>query len=128
MCPVKTVGSPRIHMLHICIDIICLPSGKLIVRAFFATPLLTMSRPSMMKMDVVPMLAIAWFVAIVIAFKYCCVGVPKMCCAAAASVGGVWWLRVVVEMWVSADTLEVMSVMSSLSLSIDELITMGSKN
>ncbi len=88
MCPVKTVGSPGIIMLQICIDIICLPSGKLIVRRVLATRLLTMTRPSMMNMDIVPVSAIAWFVAMVNAFKYCGVGVPKMCRAVAVSVGG----------------------------------------
>ncbi len=65
MCPVKTVGSPRIIMSHICVDMICLPSGKLIVRESLATLL----RLSMMNMDVALVLAIAWFVAMVNAFK-----------------------------------------------------------
>ncbi len=52
MCPVNTVGSPGIMMSQICVDMICLPSGKFIVKGFLATCLLTMSRPSMMNMDV----------------------------------------------------------------------------
>jgi hypothetical protein len=58
-------------MSHICVNMICLPSGKFIVRGFLATHLLTMSRPSMMNMDVAPVSATAWFVAMVNAFKHC---------------------------------------------------------
>jgi hypothetical protein len=39
--------------------------------------LLSMSAPSMMKMEVAPLLAMAWFVAIIIAFKYCGMGLPN---------------------------------------------------
>ncbi len=69
MYPISTVGSPRIIMSQICVDMICLPSGKFIVRGFLVTHLLTMSRPAMMNMDVAPVSAIAWFVAMVNVFK-----------------------------------------------------------
>jgi hypothetical protein len=46
--------------------------------------LMSMSAPSMMKMEVAPVLAIAWFVAIVTAFKYCGMGVPNNAHAVAA--------------------------------------------
>jgi hypothetical protein len=68
MFPFKTVGRPGIIILQICVDIICLPSGKLIVRGFLATSFLTMSRPFMMNMDIAPVSAIAWFAAMVNAF------------------------------------------------------------
>ncbi len=31
MCPIKTVGKPKIWMSHTCVDVTFLPSGKLIV-------------------------------------------------------------------------------------------------
>ena len=95
MYPVNMVGSPEIIMSHMCVDMICLPSGKFIVRGFHATCLLTMSRPSMMNMDVAPVSAIAWFVAIVNAIKYCGAGAPNICLAAAAIKGGEWRTQVV---------------------------------
>jgi hypothetical protein len=122
MCPVKMVGSsPGIIMSHICVDIICLPFGKFIVRGFLATSLLTMSRLSMMNMDVAPVSAIAWFVAMVNAFKYCGVGAPNICLAVATIKGGEWQTRVIVELF---DTLDVMMVMASLLL----FVMVGSKN
>jgi hypothetical protein len=42
----------------------------------------------MMKIDVAPVSAMASFVAIVTAFKYCCVGLPNNIRAVAASDGG----------------------------------------
>jgi hypothetical protein len=128
MCPVKTVGSPGIIMLQICVDIICLPSGKLIVRGFFVTHLLTMSRPSMMKMDVAPVLAIAWFVAMVNAFKYCDPGALNIYLAVTAIKGEEWQKQIVMDMWVLADTLVVTIVTSSSSLLTDDLTSVGSKN
>jgi len=59
MCPVRTVGRPGIAMSQICEDWTCLPSGKLICSGLVATRLLTTSTPSMMKMDVAPVSAIA---------------------------------------------------------------------
>jgi hypothetical protein len=37
MCPVKMVGSPQMHMLHIHVGITCQPSGRFIIGGFFAT-------------------------------------------------------------------------------------------
>ncbi len=59
ICPVITVGRPRIWMSHTCVDWICFPSGKLIVRGFTARCLLLTSAPAMMKMEVAPVLAMA---------------------------------------------------------------------
>jgi hypothetical protein len=67
MCPVKTVGNPGISMLQTCEDCTFLPSGKLIVRGLLATRLLITSMPSIMKMDVAPVSAMAWSRAIVTA-------------------------------------------------------------
>ncbi len=96
MRPINMVSSPGIIMLHICVDMICLPSGKFIARGFLATLLLTMSRPSMMNMDMAPVSAIAWFVTMVNAFKYCGIGAPNICLAVATIEGGEWGMRVIV--------------------------------
>ncbi len=127
MCPVKTVGSPGIFLLQICIDMIYLPSGKFIVRGFLATHLLTMSRPCMMNMDVALVLAIAWFAAIINAYKYCGIGAPNIFLAVVASKGGEWWKGVIVDMWVLSDTLDMTMVTSFLLLSTDDFIMVGSK-
>ena len=121
MCPVKMVDSPGIIMSHVCVDMICLPFGKFIVRGFLATSLLTMSRPSMMNMDVAPVLLIAWFVAMVNAFKYCGIGAPNICLVVAAIKGREWQTRVIVELF---DTLDMAMVTASLLL----FVMVGSKN
>ena len=89
MCPVNVVGSPGISMSHMCVDLICLPSGRLIVSGFIAGRLFFMSAPSMTKIDVAPVSAIASDVAIVIAFRYCVEGLPNILLAVAASDFGV---------------------------------------
>ncbi len=65
ICPVSTIGRPRIVMPHTCVDRTFLPSGKFIVRGDKAIRLLSTSAPSMMKMEVAPVSAMAWLVAIV---------------------------------------------------------------
>ena len=89
MCPVNVVGSPGISMSHMCVDLICLPSGRLIVSGFIAGRLFFTSAPSMTKIDVAPVSAIASDVAIVIAFRYCVEGLPNILLAVAASDFGV---------------------------------------
>ena len=84
MCPVNVVGSPGISMSHMCVDLICLPSGRLIVSGFIAGRLFFTSAPSMIKIDVAPVSAIASDVAIVIAFRYCVEGLPNILLAVAA--------------------------------------------
>ena len=84
MCPVNVVGSPGILMSHMCVDLICLPSGRLIVSGFIAGRLFFTSAPSMIKIDVAPVSAIASDVAIVIAFRYCVEGLPNILLAVAA--------------------------------------------
>ena len=58
-------------MSHTCVDFIRVPSGKLIVRGFTAMHLLATSAPSIMKMEVAPVSAIARFGAIVIVLILC---------------------------------------------------------
>ena len=89
MCPVNVVGSPGISMSHMCVDLICLPSGRLIVSGFIAGHLFFTSAPSMTKIDVAPVSAIASDVAIVIAFRYCVEGLPNILLAVSASDVGV---------------------------------------
>ena len=36
MCPLSVVGSPGILISHTCVEFTCLPSGRLIVKGFFA--------------------------------------------------------------------------------------------
>ena len=89
MCPVNVVGSPVISMSHMCVDLICLPFGRLIVSGFIAGRLFFTSAPSMTKIDVAPVSAIASDVAIVIAFRYCVEGLPNILLAVAVSEVGV---------------------------------------
>jgi hypothetical protein len=61
----------------------------LIVSGFIAGRLFFTSAPSMIKIDVAPVSAIASDVAIVMAFRYCVEGLPNILLAVAASdVGG----------------------------------------
>ena len=70
MCPVKVTGRPGIVMSHMCVDFTLLPSGKLIVSGHDEGRKLLTGVPSMIKMDVAPVSAIAWSVIIVIALRY----------------------------------------------------------
>jgi hypothetical protein len=65
ICPFSVVGRHGMFISHTCVDWILLPSGKLIVRGDTAIHLLPMAAPSVMNMDVAPMSAIAWCLAIV---------------------------------------------------------------
>jgi hypothetical protein len=59
MGPVSTVGRLGMLMPQMCIDITFFPLGKLIMRGLTATRLFATLTPSMMKMDVAPVSAIA---------------------------------------------------------------------
>jgi hypothetical protein len=84
MCPVKITGRPSIVLLHMCVDFTLLPSGRLIVNGCDEGRKLLMGVPSMIKMDVAPVSAIAWFALIVIALRYCWLGEPNTCPAMAS--------------------------------------------
>ena len=71
-------------MSHTCDDLTFLPSGKLIVRGLSAVRLLTTSMPSMTKIEVAPVSAMACVVAIVNALRYSLVGFPRTLRAVAA--------------------------------------------
>jgi hypothetical protein len=83
-CPTKTVGSPRMVMLHVCIHLTLLPSGKFMVSGWIAGRRFWTGVPSITKIEVAPISAIACNVAIVIALRYCGKGVSNRCHAAAA--------------------------------------------
>ncbi len=99
MCPVSVTGNPGIFMSHTCVNLTFLPSRRLTVRGFVANCLFATSTPSITKMEVAPVSAMAWFGAMVIALRYCGFGMPYMVPANAANnVGsccGFWWLLVV---------------------------------
>ncbi len=83
----RGVGRPRITKSHRCVDYTLQPLGKLIVIGFIAIRLLSTSTPSIMTINVAPVLVIASYVAIVIAFNALCSGIPNMCLAAVAKEG-----------------------------------------
>ena len=78
MCPVRHVGSPGIFISHSCVECTFLPSGKRIVMGVNATLLLSTSTPSITKIEVAPVSAMAWDVAIVIALRYSDVSFPSI--------------------------------------------------
>ncbi len=88
MCPVKMIGRPRIAMLHMWVDQTFLPPGRFIVNGFEVMHLLTTLTPSMMKMDIVPISAIACKVAMVNTFKASCDIDPSKTRAAAIHLRG----------------------------------------
>ncbi len=89
MCPVNVVGSPGISMSHMCANLSCLPSGRLIVRGFIAGRSFFTSDPSIINIDVAPVSAIASDVAILMAFRYWFDGLPNILPAVSVSdVGG----------------------------------------
>ena len=80
------MGSLGMTMSYTCVDWTCLPSGKLIVSSLTATRLLLTLAPSIMKMEVDLVSAMACVVAIVNAFRYCGEGQPNNLLAAKARV------------------------------------------
>jgi hypothetical protein len=83
-CPTNTIGSPGIVMSHVCVDFTFVPSGRLIVSGRIAGHRLSHGVPSMMKIDVAPVSAIACDAAMAIALRYCGFGAPNSSCAVAA--------------------------------------------
>ena len=57
--PVRIVGRPGICISHTCVDLIFVPFGRLILSGFVVTYLLWTGIPSMMKIAVAPVSAIA---------------------------------------------------------------------
>jgi hypothetical protein len=59
MWPVRVHGRPGMFMSHSCVNLTFLPSGRLIIKGFFVILLFSTSTPSIMKMAVAPVSAIA---------------------------------------------------------------------
>ena len=87
MCPVNVIGRPGIVMLHMCVDLTLLPSGRLMVNGVVAGRKYLTAVPSIMNMDVAPISVIASVVAMVIACRYWFVCTPHICRAVAAKLG-----------------------------------------
>ena len=85
-CPTRIFGSPGIVMSHVCVDITFVPSGRLIVSGRTARSRFLHGVPSMMKIEVAPVSAIACDAAIAIAFWYCGFGAPNISLAIASIV------------------------------------------
>ena len=83
-CPTSTFGSPGIVMLHVCVDITFVPSGRLMVSGRTAGRKFLHGLPSMMKIEVAPVSAIACNAAMAIALRYFGFGAPNNCLAVAA--------------------------------------------
>jgi hypothetical protein len=75
-------------MLHTCVDFTLRPSGRLIINGLDATCLFATLTPSMTKMDVAPVSAIACNVLIVMVFKALCEVGPNNARAAMAHACG----------------------------------------
>jgi hypothetical protein len=85
-CPTCTFGRPGIVMSHVCVDFTFVPSGRLMVSGRLAGRMFLHRVPSMMKIEVAPVSAIACDAAMAIALRYCGFGAPNNCCAVAAIV------------------------------------------
>jgi hypothetical protein len=85
-CPTSTFGRPGIVMSHVCVNFTFVPSGRLMVSGRMAGRMFLHGVPSMMKIEVAPISAIACYVAMAIALRYCGFGAPNNCCAVAAIV------------------------------------------
>ena len=85
-CPASTFGSPGIVMSHVCVNFVFVPSGRLIVSGRTAGRRFLHGVPSMMKIEVAPVSAIACDAAMAIALRYCGFGAPNNCLAVAAIV------------------------------------------
>jgi hypothetical protein len=85
-CPTSTFGRPGIVMSHVCVDLTFVPSGRLMVSGRMAGRKFLHGVPSMMKIEVAPVSAIACDAAMAIALRYCGFGAPNNCFAAVAIV------------------------------------------
>ncbi len=83
-CPTKTVGSPGMVMSHVCVDLTLLPSGKFMVSGWIAGQRFWTGVPSITKIEVAPVSAIACNIAILIALRFCGKGAPNRSHAAGA--------------------------------------------
>ncbi len=126
-CPTKTVGSPGMVMSHVCVDLTLLPSGKFMVSGCIAGRRFWTGVPSITRIEVAPVSAIACNVAIVIALRYCGKGAPSRCHAAAAR----FCLTIVIAKVVGKESVVQFAVMivllSSTTFIVTLMIWVGSK-
>ncbi len=121
MCPVRVIGITGIFMLHTCVDLIFLPSRRLMVSGFVANCLFSMSTPSMTKMDVAPVSATARFVVMVITFRYCSFGLQYKILANAANnfgCGSSFWLLLVANLDMTTVALSSSAMVTTLITSV----------
>ena len=117
-CPTNTIGSPGIVMSHVCVDFTFVPSGRLIVSRRIAGWRFLHGVPSIMKIDVASVSAIACDAAMVIALRYFGFGAPNSSRAVAA----IDLLVVACTFGTSCVRFDVMIVLSSSSISAATLI------
>ena len=114
-------------MSQTCDDATFLPSGKLIVRGLVAGLLLITSTPSIIKIEVAPVSAMACVVAIVTAFRYSVDGLPGTCRAASTSDFGSLNAARLLRWGHRAEQFDVGAVASSSSMTLKEKHWVGSK-
>ncbi len=85
-CPTSTFGRPGIVMSHLCVDFTFVPSDILMVSGRMAGRRFLQGVPSMMKIEVATVSAIACDAAMAILLRYCGFGVSNNCRAVAAIV------------------------------------------
>ncbi len=85
-CPMSTFGRPGTVMSHVCVNFTSVPSGRLMVSGRMAGRMFLHGVPSMMKIEVTPVSAVACNAAMAIVLRYCGFGLPNNCCAVAAIV------------------------------------------
>jgi hypothetical protein len=73
------------RMLHICVNVTHQPSGIFITRGFFGTHLFSTLTLAMMKIEDVPVFAIACDIAMVMALRHSCDAGPNNKCATLTS-------------------------------------------
>ncbi len=73
-------------MLHVCVDVTFVPSGRLMVSGRMAERRFLHDVPSMMKIEVAPVSAITCDAAMAIPLRYCGFSLPNDCRAVAAIV------------------------------------------
>ena len=71
MCPTNGCGRPGMTMSHVCVDVIRLPSGRLMLIGWRAAQMLLAGAPAMTKIEVAPVSAMAWVGAIMRALTWC---------------------------------------------------------
>ncbi len=126
-CPTNIMVSPGIVMSHVCVDFTFFLSVRLIVSSRIVGRRFLHGVPSMMKIKVAPVSAIACNVAMAIALRYCGFGVLNSSLAVAA-IDLLLEACIFCTIGTSCVQFDVMIVLSLLSLlAITLIIWVGSK-